>query len=153
MVVLYLGVHLVLYAGLLRRLDMFRSEAAIFTYHLLSFAVTSAALVSIAFVGSNGGAAVLIGGMCLHAIYSMSFLEAWSLTEGSLYFRILGQLAHSDAIHILGEGNAHREGRVRSLQRAGLLERDGEVLHLTARGKVAGRLLEFCAWLFAGRAP
>lgn len=149
----YLVLHLAFYTFLLRRLKPFRSETSIFVYHLLSFVLLGVMIVPAALLVSTDPLAVTVAGMCLHAIYSMSFLEAWSLTEGSLYFRLLDQLAASHTIRIAGSADSHRDARVESLLRLKLLRRDGADVCLTFRGQVVRAGLDICAWFFAGKAP
>ena len=90
---LYLAAHLLLYVAVLRHLPAFRREQTIFAYHALSAVlVTASAVVVPLALGTGFDAEWFVAVVALHGIYSVSFLELWSLAEGGYSLQILERL-------------------------------------------------------------
>lgn len=148
--VAYLLVHAGLYFAVLRRIPACVTERGVFLYHLLSAVCFSVAALALWLLVPSSGAsfAFAVGVIMLHGIYSLSFLEVWSLTEGSYSLQIMRAVVDSDAtgqplnmaaLEAIGSGK--ETGRTESLARLGLLSRkDGQVT-LTRRGQIASALL------------
>ena len=128
--------HVALYAGWLRFRDTFRRERTIFLYHLFSWILGTGAIGLAAWTQEGwrvGSLAVLLSGS-LHGIYSLSFLELWSLTQGSYSLSILAEVERdpglgtflADASARDDIGREKREARLLSLQRLGLLDDKGD---------------------------
>jgi hypothetical protein len=64
------------------------SERGIFRFHVASFAAL--AILLAAFVAAGASIGTSAGALALHGIYSLSFLELWSLSEGG--FSVTGLL-------------------------------------------------------------
>jgi hypothetical protein len=148
--VAYLLVHAGLYFVVLRRIPACVTERGVFLYHLVSAVCFSgAALVLWLLVPSSGASfAFAVGVIMMHGIYSLSFLEVWSLSEGGYSLQIMRAVVDSDrsgqpldltALEAIGSGK--EAGRTESLARLGLIHQvDGQVW-LTRRGQVAATLL------------
>jgi hypothetical protein len=87
-----------------------------------------------------------------HGIYSMSFLELWSLTQGSYSFTILGivdTMTVADPERVVRElietGDQKKVQRHDSLRRLGLITRDAVMLKLTGRGERSGDFWHCCS--------
>lgn len=151
----YLVVHLVVYALWLRHSRMLRTEAAIFVYHAFSYCFLVGMLVLVATrLGQPGWIAALFAAG-LHGIYSLSFLELWSLTQGSYSLGILARVAQTggqasgvELAALQGIGATKQKERRTALQRLGLTRPDGTP---TFRGRVAAVPLRTILWLSNGR--
>lgn len=153
--VAYVAVHFGAYALVLRAWSSLRTERGILAYHALSFSGLGV------FVPLAGGlrhdpytAAALVFAAGLHGVYSLSFLEAWSLSQGSYSLQILDDLAHrpgctpSGLAHLGAVGSGKQADRRQDLQRLGLLGADGRP---TAAGHAASLLLRLLLWFSNGR--
>jgi hypothetical protein len=131
----YLLGHFIFYVAVLRRLRRLQKEFWIFLYHawsavglLVSLLVVSAPAVAIA------------GCLSLHGIYSLSFLELWSLSEGGYSLAILRRVQAASGGAISQEslapiGSAKKSRRIASLMRLGLVARSGSTIRLTPGGR------------------
>jgi hypothetical protein len=139
----------------LRRYAAFSQEATIFGYHFWS-----AVLVS---VGSGGcwlvfgkdvALAAVVDAICIHGIYSTSFLELWSLSEGGYSLSLLRLVRNAgaeggavDRSALIAIGNTKKGARVQGLSRLRLVRRTvDEQLELTAFGRVAASAFAGVAW-------
>ena len=150
---MYVGINLALYVALRRRLTSLTYERGIFWYHALS----SAGLITVGFAvavmdPSAEIVAGLIGGTALHGIYSRSFLELWSLTEGSYSLSILEHVEQTtrrgQAVDVRGLeclGAAKKEQRLGSLERLGLVRDACDQVALTDRGRLLADVLAMVA--------
>jgi hypothetical protein len=152
---LYFVLHVGLYVLVLRRLSRFGSERSILLYHLIA-AVAFSALVLLGGATCDRPAALTTasGLIFAHGIYSMSFLELWSLAQGSYSLTVLHSVVRRDRVSRLqlvaelaevGEGK--KRGRLTALAGLGLLRRDGEAVELTARGRLLSHGLRFLVWI------
>jgi len=153
--VIWCFLHFLIYILLVRNRPALYGERKILLYHCGSaFACSFVALaLLIAFRCEQRSAMIAAGITAIHGIYSISFLELWSLAQGSYSIRILMGVQGSSGIgrHELHRcffaiGEAKRTNRISSLSRAGLIVSDGEFWKLTLLGclAVAGlRVLRF----------
>jgi hypothetical protein len=136
--------HFILFAAVFRHARAFHAERTIFLYHLVSavaVAIAAAAIVRVDFSLHVGA----IGLTAIHAIYSLSFLELWSLAEGGYSLAILRELSgasglrrvHGDPMRTLG-GRKVRS-RIESLGRLGLVRTSGDQIELTRLGRAVGQ--------------
>jgi D-glycero-D-manno-heptose 1,7-bisphosphate phosphatase len=150
---IYLPVHLVFYALVARQLRWFRREMGILLYHAVP--ATVAAVLALGFFLAQPGyetfcqAAVVIS---LQGIYSMSFLELWSLTQGGYSLTILhsvqsaGGDASADSLAALGQiGTGKQTDRLGGLCRLRLACYQGDTFTLTRFGRVSA----FFLWCLA----
>lgn len=148
----YLVVHAVTYLLVLRRRAAFGRERVIFAYHALSALATSA-YVAVAFILQPGAErfAAAVAVVSLHGLYSVSFLELWSLAEGSYSLTILRRIAAgSDPENdpaLAAVGLAKHQNRAGGLEGIGLVRRDGERVTLTGRGRAVAAVLALIVWL------
>ena len=136
--------HFILFVVVLRHARAFHAERTIFLYHALSAAV--AAIVAAAIVmwdwELRAGA---VGLMTIHAIYSLSFLELWSLSEGGYSLAILRELSGAGRpVGVKGDpmqalGGRKVRSRIESLGRLGLVRTAGDRIELTGLGRAVGR--------------
>jgi hypothetical protein len=150
----YLTVHLLAYICLLRHLRVLKTERGILLYHLSSAA--AAVCVACAYILSTPTAApltVIAGIAAAHAIYSLSFLEVWVLSEGGYSLRILAEIARTDGAsrqaieqHFASLSKTKKAGRLDSLTSLGLVVLRGSQFHLTNKGRRAAAIVA----LFAG---
>jgi hypothetical protein len=84
----FITAHLLAYIAVFRHLKVFAAERTIVIYHGLAFAAVFAVVV-VAFARGTIGFAALCGLLTLQFVYSLSFLELWTLAEGSYSLQIL----------------------------------------------------------------
>ncbi len=145
--VTYLVAHLSLYVAYLRRKRRLSSERGIFQYHFLSGCTFSLLLLALSAIYPTPHTfAVAAGLIALHGIYSMTFLEFWSLTQGSYSIQIMRKVRLSDALptavairelSLIGEQK--RQERLQALLDLGLLRQESERLVPTSTGHLAAR--------------
>ena len=151
----YVAMHFVAYLLIFRHTDTFRSERAIFLYHFVPAVVTSLLVLAVSVVGfseNTFAAAVLV--ISLQGIYSLSFLELWSLAQGGYSISILisvdaasrGGIA-PDFSALESIGASKRAGRLDDLQGLGLIRRRDGMVTLTAIGIVVANFFALLAWL------
>ena len=145
----YLVVHLAAYVAWLRRLALLRTEKGIFLYHFGSAVLTGLFAVAAAFsdpaeFGLSGCVLVL----SVHGIYSLSFLELWSLAQGGYSLSIIAGIVRAEASGaepdfsgLAAIGVAKQADRVAALERLGLISRSAESISLTARGSAIAAVL------------
>jgi hypothetical protein len=147
-----IAAHLATYLLYFRSRPRLMSEAAITRYHI-ALMLTVLVAGDLALVAANqwDWSAFLIMGT-LPAIYSMTFLECWSLTEGSYSFFILSRikLANGQPLNMAplrSLGAEKLSARVNGLLRLNLVVRDGECLQITSRGRAIAAILRSALWL------
>jgi hypothetical protein len=153
----YLALHFLLYVLVLRGRPLVQSERGIFLYHFGSAAVfTLVAFCLAVSYFSDAAIAIAIGLSALHGIYSLSFLELWTLAEGSYSMSILtgiasqGTLSRDALIDAFARiGDAKKSDRLSVLLNLSLGRRDGTYWRLSARGQLLAILLNALVWLAA----
>ena len=153
--VIYLFAHLLLYFAVLRRLPAFRAERTIFLYHAISAVAVSLVVVASWFVpGSGVDVEWVVAVIAMHGIYSVSFLELWSLADGGYSLQILehvlraerrGEQPDADALRAIGI--AKQGDRLAGLASIGFVQQQGGRLSLTPKGRMAASILALLAWL------
>jgi hypothetical protein len=153
---LYLGVHFLVYAIVLRGTVLLQTERAIFLYHFISAA--GVAVVGGVITAVNPQSESLLGlaaTVTFHGVYSLSFLELWSLTEGSYSLAILDRVdACGGALsfdELRGIGVQKRSARVSDLVRLALIRRCEDRFALTRVGAFVATALRAVVWLAGGR--
>jgi hypothetical protein len=153
----YLALHFLLYVLVLRGRPLVQSERGIFLYHFLSatvFAVVALAAAVTPF--SDAALAVAVGLIATHCIYSLSFLELWTLAESSYSMSILtgiasqGTLSRKTLIDSFARiGDAKKGNRLSVLVKLSLAHREGSLWQLSARGRVLAGVLNVLVWVAA----
>jgi hypothetical protein len=153
----YLGLHFLLYVLVLRDRSLFQTERGIFLYHfgsatLFTLVVFAATLSQV----TDGALAIATGLSAIHCIYSLSFLELWTLAEGSYSMSILtgiasqGTLSRNALIDGFARiGDAKKGNRLSVLTNLSLAHRDRNHWRLTARGGLLANALNVLLWLTA----
>jgi len=143
--VLWVLGHFTLFATVLRHARAFHAERTIFLYHALSAAVVAVAAAAIVIWNFELRAGA-VGLMAIHAIYSLSFLELWSLSEGGYSLAILRELSGSaGSVRLQGDpmqalGGRKVRSRIESLGRLGLVRTAvDDQIELTFLGRAVGR--------------
>jgi hypothetical protein len=153
----YLLAHFTIYVVLRRAL---RSERRIFLYHFASaslVAIIGFALLLIEPSAAPFSFAALVLVLSVHGIYSLSFLELWSLAQGGYSLSVLASIKHAseagaepDFSRLERIGETKKKERIRGLQKLGLLAVRGSDITLTNRGRVAAALLSYLlTWIGA----
>jgi hypothetical protein len=153
----YLALHVLLYVFLLRDRPLVQSERGIFLYHFVSATVlTLGAFVAAVTHFSDAMIAIAIGLIATHCIYSISFLELWTLAEGSYSMSILtgiasqGTLSRNSLIDAFARiGDAKKGNRLSVLSKLSLARREGNHWRLSARGRFLANVLNILVWLAA----
>lgn len=155
----YVGVHFAMYILAFRQLRWFSKEAVIFGYQAVSFWVHPLVLYGCG-VRSDDWVSALVGSWALHGIYSLSFLELWSLSEGSYSIQMLDRVERSGGVVEGGDfsdleaiGSTKKQVRLESLVRLGLIERVGNRYEARARGRLMGAFLRALVWWVNIRDP
>lgn len=142
-----------MYAALGRRITWLTSERGILLYQVVSTVVLAAVgIVTVSTDPSIQAMAGLVAAIALHGIYSLSFLELWSLTEGSYSLSILEHVEQMtrrgeavEASGLEGLGGAKKAQRLAGLARLGLVRSMADQITLTRRGRCVACLLAHVA--------
>jgi hypothetical protein len=142
-VCLHLGVYLA------RRPVALSSERGILLYHLASFGLwVILALVGAVVSGTDLAWATAISVLAFHGIYSLSFLEIWSLTRGNHSLSIIAALSRMQGTAAPGDitvldqiGGDEETSRLAQLERIDLVDRRDGRLELTQRGRLVATVL------------
>jgi hypothetical protein len=141
--ILYLPLHFAAYALFFRRHSFFRTEKGIFLLHFASASVLPVVVFALS-LDSGLWVALLCcaAAVAAHGIYSISFLELWSLAEGSYSLTILRVIDSRasptvDAVSAeLGAVGDRKKGhRLASLERLRLVKKEGQTVSLTSHGR------------------
>jgi hypothetical protein len=116
------------------------TEFRIFMFHAVSFVAYTS--VVMAWYWCDGSGAVAAGVVSVHGIYSLSFLELWSLTQGGYSLSILREIAERrdpSVDHIIQAcskiGDEKKSSRLAAMVRSGLIKpRPDQILDLTIIG-------------------
>lgn len=152
----YLTAHLAAYIVWLRSLTALRAEKGIFLYHFGSASITGLVALAAAIIDPiEFGLAGFVLVLSIHGIYSLSFLELWSLAQGGYSLSIIGGIAHAEATGaepdfsgLAAIGAVKQAERIAALERLGLVSRIGERISLTPRGAaIAAALHTLRRWV------
>jgi hypothetical protein len=148
-------IHLMAYVAWLRFKDGFYGEGRIFRYHLISATAYSVGALTLVALAPSWPAFVTAAGLIAgHGLYSISFLELWSLAQGSYSLSILaginadsGANSHQLIERFAALGNAKRAGRLGALFQMRLLWRDVDRIKLTPIGRIVSAGCAVLRWL------
>jgi hypothetical protein len=152
---IYLLVHLAMYILVLRHRYLFQTERGIFLYHLISAVACSLAALIVFFIHRTDDAfAAACAMVATHGIYSISFLELWSLAQGSYSLSIMGRgrsdrvLSRADLVDSFSRiGNAKKADRLSGLEGSQLIRLDGNHWKLNGSGAIVASMLRGLLWL------
>lgn len=152
----YVGLHFAAYALAGRHLAALQTERGIFAYHALSYALALLAVAGTGITRTPGDTMILALLMAsLHGIYSLSFLEIWSLTQGSYSLQLLHRIEQagravlpSELVGAQAIGTQKQQERAGTLRKLGLIRPDGT---LTVFGRAAALGLRSILWLSNGK--
>lgn len=150
----YFAAHLLLYAAVLRRLSAFRREDVIFKYHALSAVAVTLAVAAGWLLGWGMDEELAVAVVGLHGLYSVTFLELWSLAEGGYSLQILEGLAGAerrgeppDVEALRAIGAAKQGNRLAGLASIGLVRYEDSRVGLTRAGRLVASAFALLAWL------
>jgi hypothetical protein len=146
---LYVAINFVLYTTVLRRVKWFATESGIFLYQFISFLALPFVHYAL-FRPSSDPFAAHAAALSLHGIYSLSFLELWSLSEGSYSLNMLDRIDQLGSLPADVEneeferiGAAKKSARITTLESLRLIRlRDGRYT-LTTFARLPVGLLRF----------
>lgn len=154
LVLSYLLAHLAAYWFSLRRRGVFQTERGIFLFHFVSACLLPPAVFWFSMDwGVPHAILCAVLAAAAHGIYSLSFLELWSLAQGSYSFAILSNVeSHSGAPKtIVSElsaiGDSKKDQRLQSLHRLRLIQRGPQFVSLTPRGRAVVAVLKILRYL------
>jgi hypothetical protein len=150
----YLLVHAIAFVLVLRHLATFSSEKAMFLYHAAPATLLSLSLFSWWLVNPDTVAfALAVSIIAAQGIYSMSFLELWSLAEGGYSLSILDRIDRTlttgeslNQVELERIGEVKKTNRLRSLRDLALVRDDQGGLRLTPVGRCIAAFLAAAAW-------
>lgn len=153
---LQIALHLIVYILFFRAYPFFKAERGIFLFHITSFlflvAFSAAAWMLAEASGLMFMAGVLV--ISLHGIYSMSFLELWSLSQISYSIAILDAILENPRVSIpelvekfSATGSEKKTSRINGLQRIRLITVSGGNVTLTSKGDVIAKALLCLRWI------
>jgi hypothetical protein len=139
----FIAAHVLAYIAVFRHLKVFAAERAIAIYHGLAFAAVFVVVV-VAFARGTIGFAASCGLLALQYLYSLSFLELWTLAEGSYSLQILLRVSRQASVsreEILASceaiGADKKRNRLHDLQALGLIAQDPDgTFKLAAMGRM-----------------
>lgn len=151
----HVPLHLLIYLFFVRGEPRWHGERQILSFHVVSVAVLLGILLLAVWSVPTGASVALAAAILLiHCIYSLTFLEFWTLSQISYSREILlkaeaGAFAgpHSLPQDLVELGETKRSGRLESLRGLGLVKLEGERWSLTPRGTMASAVLRFLQWL------
>lgn len=152
----YVVLHFAAYALAGRHFAALQTERGIFAYHALSYALALLAVGITGFTrppGDTVALALLMAGC--HGVYSLSFLEVWSLTQGSYSLQLLARIAQAGRAVSPAElagaqaiGAQKQQDRADALLRLRLVRPGGD---LTGIGRAVASFLRGLLWLSHGK--
>ncbi len=139
---LYLIGHFLLYVFFLRNLPIFQKEKIVFLYHFGSFVLlTIVACITSYFYMQDFLIETTLFFICLHGIYSLSFLELWSLSQGSYsltilnYFKQNGAVRKGDLVEKFAQlGEQKKNNRLEGIRDLGLIKLENDSWKITGNG-------------------
>jgi hypothetical protein len=153
---LYLVVHLALYALALRHVRAFTRERPIFLYHAVPAALLAVTVVVEMVIDPQPltvAAGVLV--LSLQGIYSLSFLELWSLAQGGYSLGILDHLAsvHDgfDTGALRDLGATKKATRIQAMGDLGLVRSQNSVFLLSRGGASLATAFATIVWITNSR--
>jgi hypothetical protein len=151
----YLALHFLMYVVILRENPFFQTEQGIFAYHFISAFLF--AVIALAACWINPDIVVLataFGLAATHCIYSISFLELWSVAQGSYSISIITGMESGVTYsreklvtNFFQIGNAKKANRIVALARLSLIHRVGDRWQLTCCGRLLTVSLVAVLWL------
>ena len=123
------------------------SEFAALIFQVSSFTLTALAMSIPCMLGRTSWVEWL-SVIALHGIYSMTFLEFWSVTQGSFFLSVLDNIDYAqkeglnrDSLESIGRRK--RSERIAALDKGGLLKMNSGKIGLTRHGRRIGAVFEF----------
>ncbi|PWU09366.1 MAG: hypothetical protein C5B47_03510 [Verrucomicrobia bacterium] len=152
----YILSHFVLYIQFVRRSSWGKTERGIFRYHFYSVLGFGASVLALcAFY--KFGTGLWISALAFHGIYSLSFLELWSLSQGSYSLQLLESIGNESDLSQLRKlsqlqklGDFKIERRLASLSGLQLIRAQEKNITLTFAGAILASFFRLVAELTGG---
>jgi hypothetical protein len=149
----YIVCHFLAYVVVFRRMPTFGTERTIFLYHFVSAVVVGLSfLFAVMAVRTPDALALATSAILAHALYSLTFLELWSLAEGGYSLTILRLIADAAACDspVSGDalasiGSSKKQSRLEGLQRLRMVRYENGLFRLTGFGRLAADFAEAIA--------
>jgi hypothetical protein len=146
---IYLLLHFIFYVFFLRKITVFGSEKGIFFYHFIpAFLICFSSLFVILADSSFLTLQEVVLIISLHGIYSLSFLEFWSLAQGGYSLSILKEIQRSNALGIkpnflklIEIGEKKQKDRFNFLKKINLISIEGDLVIISKRGRILSKVL------------
>jgi hypothetical protein len=150
---IFVALNFIVYTLVLRHSRAFSRERVIFLYQVLSFLALPVLLLTVRNPDPEPIPA-MVAALSVHAIFSLSFLELWSLSEGSYSLRMVDRVERlrvmptgADFSDLEKIGASKKAVRLESLVGLGLARREQERYTLTTLGSVVAIPLRCLVWL------
>lgn len=146
-----LCVHILLYFYLLRK--KIRTEVKILGYHILLSLFL--AIITILFIKSHYASfSAIVLMVSIYGIYSLSFLELWTLSQISYSREILVKAKNGIIdenndyfVELQNLGDQKRIARLNSLKSKRIISIKNNTWHLTKLGRIIANFLNIILWL------
>jgi len=150
----YILGHFLLYAFWLRKLEAFRKEKGIFRLHLFSAVALALAATALVMSGAvETDWSMVLAALSVHGIYSVSFLEVWSLSQGGYSLSILERAAEApglcdrESLALLNAiGDKKRSHRLEALRSLRLIADGPHGIVLAPAGRLCCFVFRAVAW-------
>lgn len=153
----WLAAHFLIFVVWFRHTRFATSEKAIFLFHLWPALLLSTIFALAALVRpSSASLAVAAIAIFGHGIYSLTFLELWTLAQISYSREVLSHARRSGLdteaqATLVRLGDEKRAGRLHALSGSGMVRIENGRWSLTPRGRLAATLLRIVMWIPAIR--
>jgi len=134
---------MLVYVVWLRHSTFLQSEKGILLFHLISWCLAvSFTVIGLLLLRENSDTLLMCVAIvsAAHGIYSLTFLELWTLSEGSYSFQLLSAIESNGSVtkqvvnELVDVGNKKRVRRIETLIGLGLVRREGALLKITPKG-------------------
>ena len=151
----FLCAHFALYCAVLRHNGSVSSESGILLYHVKSAVLVGLAGIVFLFAAPDFflALAAIVASAACHGIYSLTFLELWTLSQIS-YSRDILTLVRRENVarpeivtRLAAVGDQKKADRLGALIKLGLVRKQGEAWVLSRRGFAVAVLLKVLLWL------
>jgi len=147
---IFIFLNFLIYFFYYRHRPIGRSEKGIFLYQLMSLLILTTLTVLIVHDQNlEAFITAIIFSISIHGIYSLSFLEIWSLSEGGYSLQILdiidrnmGFLPEESFNNLVKVGDEKKSKRINSLVKLNLIKVSGNYISLTYYGIIASVIVK-----------
>jgi len=147
--------HFLAYVAFKKQSPPLQTERGILAFHVLSFALATVLVTAGSILTASGSSLAWAAAvLAVHGIYSLTFLELWTLSQISYSREILLRVregvfkdANEAPPDLVAIGDQKRSGRLHSLEALGLIRQSNGGVNLTSAGKCVSALLRLLQYL------